>query len=298
MKRLAPFFFALNPILWASFYSIGRDALKSINPIVFATAEITVAALPGLFILIFLGSTLRWNLVRSGILLGSVLYSGVFASTWALNFTSATDTGFYPALNGVFATLIAWAFLRKPIDRVTWVAGIVSIIGVALLVYQASHDDQSLIGEVIALAAALIYTVYIFTADRETEGDGSGLWLVFAVELVVMAVLSIALAAITGHLTGADWHEAARVRTLIVYAGLATTFVPTAISIFFQRYANPVTVAYLYVLEPVWSALIALYWLSERISPLAYVGGGFIIAGSLIKNLLPVSKTDEKAPAS
>jgi len=169
---------------------------------------------------------------------------------------------------------------------------------VTLLVFQASHSHQSLVGEIIALAAAFIYTVYIFTADRETEGDGSGLWLVFAVELVVMAILSIGLAAATGHLNAAGWHDAAKVRTLIVYAGLATTFVPTAISIFFQRYANPVTVAYLYVLEPVWSALIALYWLSERISPLAYVGGGFIIAGSLIKNLLPVSTADEKTPAS
>lgn len=243
-----------------------------------------ISSIPGLIILSLLGRHLTISIVKSGLILGFVLYGGVFTSTWALYFTSATDTGFYPALNGVIASGISWIIYKLRPSKLTAIAAMLSLLGVALLFSQSHSKSYSLSGEIIALGAAFIYTVYIFLAERETVDSGISIWLIFALELLTMAFCSIIVLIATHHTFSNSYNQLVPIKWLVIYAGIATTFVPTAISIFFQKYISAVTVAYLYVLEPVWGALIAHFWIGESITNIAYVGGVFILSGSFIKS--------------
>jgi drug/metabolite transporter (DMT)-like permease len=286
MKTLSVLLFGLNPILWGSFYAAGKFSLGFADPFVFSTAELAVAAVPALVILAATWRRLNFQVVRRGVVLGMVLYAGVLTSTWALAYTTATDTAFYPAINGFVAALIAWLIFRRPVGWVTWSAGLLSVLGAMLLISQVTKGGGHLLGDGIGLAAAVIYTIYIFCADKLSSGDQRSLLPMFATEVVTMAVLSAVATGVSGHARGLTAAGFGSVWPWIVYAGLATTFLPTAISIFFQRYINPVTVAFLYVLEPVWGALIAHLGLGETLTIGGYLGGALIVSGAVLNTWL------------
>jgi hypothetical protein len=49
-----------------------------------------------------------------------------------------------------------------------------------------------------------------------------------------------------------------------------------------QRYISPVTVSFIYILEPVLGAFMAAYYLHEMLPLAGYVGGLLVVLGALI----------------
>ena len=205
----------------------------------------------------------------------------MFASTLALKHTTATNTAFFPSLNGIIAALIAWGVLRSRIRRATWIAGGISSAGALLLIFESPQQGGHWGGDLIALLAAFLYTCYIFSVDHEVHRKDVAPWPLFGVELVTMVVLTALGAALFG-----DWSavkpELPRDALVILYIGFGTTFLPTAISIFMQKYTAPVTVAFIYVFEPVWSALLARAYLGEELALRGYLGGALIVCGAFL----------------
>jgi drug/metabolite transporter (DMT)-like permease len=283
MKRLALLLIAVNPVLWASFYATGRMSLEHVDPFLFSAAELSFAALPALPILWVTRRQITRDVIRRAAMLAGVLYLGLFTSTWALAFTTASHTAFYPALNGVIAALIAWAVYRSAIDGMTWLAGALAAAGAGLLILTSAADGGHWIGEAIALAAAVVYTGYIFLTDRLTTGEDALLWPMFATELVILVLIAVPVALLFGSFGPQDVAGVGKIWPALIFAGVMTTFLPTAISLFFQRFVDPVTVAFLYILEPVWGALIAHAFLGERLSMAGMAGGGLILLAALLK---------------
>jgi drug/metabolite transporter (DMT)-like permease len=128
------------------------------------------------------------------------------------------------------------------------------------------------------------------------------MWIIFAVELWVMALLGTALLFVyawfnpqlslgLGALDDAHWWAAG-------YVGLFTTFLPTAIGLFFQRYVSPVTVAFLYVLEPVWGAIAARMILGEHLDWVGVFGASLIVLGSIIHTAATAREDNEEQKAT
>lgn len=295
MHAIAIALLFLNPVLWASFYAISKNALETVDPISFATFELSVAAVPALVILLWLRRSVDRAVLRAGIELGAVLFVAVIGSTIALYFTTATNTAFFPALNGAIAALIMIAVLRRRVAMETLVATGLATFGAVLVIATSTAGGGNPLGDFIALGAAAVYTVYIFVVDRQT---GSGrfpsarqLWAVSCVEIVVMAALGWLVLGLYGGSIGGLLDKPEVVEAGL-YVGLFTTLAPTVIAVFFQRYVSPMTVALLYVLEPVWGAIAAALVAGEAITPIGYIGGALIVVASLI-NILSSSRTEE-----
>ena len=69
---------------------------------------------------------------------------------------------------------------------------------------------------------------------------------------------------------------------IVLYISFGTTFLPTLITVLLQKYIKPLTVSFIYILEPVLGALVAYLYLHETMSVYGYIGGGFIVVGTLI----------------
>ena len=58
---------------------------------------------------------------------------------------------------------------------------------------------------------------------------------------------------------------------------LACTFLPTLITVLVQKHISPVTVSFIYILEPILGAVIAMFYLHELLPIQGYTGGLLVV---------------------
>jgi drug/metabolite transporter (DMT)-like permease len=276
MKIVAGLAFLLNTLLFATYYSAAKEALKRIDPIVFTFLVMITLAPVALCMLALNRKQISKDVIKSGALLGSCLCLGLFTLAVALKYNSATSTAFFPSLNGLLAAVYAWVFLRQPIHKITWFSGTISVAGAVLLI--ANLGMGGLRGSLIAFIGGLFCTLYVFLADHEQRDKAY--WPLFGVELLTMAAWACLIALLFG-----DWqavHPTFKDTGIVLYISLGTTFLPTLITVLLQKYIKPLTVSFIYVLEPVLGAMVAYIYLHETMPIYGYIGGVLIVMGTVI----------------
>jgi drug/metabolite transporter (DMT)-like permease len=278
MKVLAVLAFVLNTFLFGSYYSVGKEMLGRVDPIVFTFFTMMTLVPPAICILAFSWRHLTRAAIKSGFLLGSCLCLGLFTLAVALKYNSATGTAFFPSINGLLAAICTWLFLRQPLNKATWFAGVVSVIGAVLLMANSSMGGAR--GALIAFIGGLLCTFYIFLADHEQK-DPAVYWPLFGVELLTMAIWANLIALLFG-----DWSFVHFTLPgdagVVLYVGLGTIFLPTLITVLLQKYVSPVTVSFISIMEPIFGALVAFFYLHEVLPLDGYIGGALIVGGVLI----------------
>lgn len=291
MNIIAGCAFLLNTVFFATYYSVTKEVLNRIDPIIFTFFEMVLLAPAGLVIILFSWKDMRRTVVKRGILLGSTLCLALFTIAIALKYTTATSTAFFPALNGFVAALIAWALFREPMKRSTWLAGGLSVGGAALLIFTSPMGNFR--GTLIAFLGGLFYTGYIFLCDHE-QHDERAQWPLFGVELLTTALWANLVALLFG-----NWQAVHPVLPkdvwVVLYVASACTFIPTLITVLFQKYISPVTVSFIYILEPVLGACIATVYLGEVLPLPGYIGGGLVVLGALINCWSTLGRPADKA---
>ena len=279
MKMVAILAFFLNVFCFATYYAVAKEALKRIDPIIFTYFEMMTLVPVAIIIIICSWRHITAAIVKRGMLLGSSLCLALFTIAVALKYTTATSVAFYPALNGLLAAVFAWMFLRQPIRKSTWFAGLLSLAGVGLLVFNSSVGGWR--GSLIAFLGGLFFTVYVFLSDSEVHSEGKHAhWPLFGIELLTMALWGNLVVLLFG-----DWHAVhpslPKDIWIVLYVAGACTFVPTLIAAAMQRYITPVTVSFIYILEPVLGAFAAAFYLHEMLPLPGYIGGLLVVAGAL-----------------
>ena len=278
IRIVAGLAFLLNVILFATYYSVAKEALGRIDPIIFSYFEMMALSPAAICIILLSWREISRAVVKRGILLGSCLCLSLFTIGIALKYTSATSTAFFPSLNGFFAALIAWFFFRQPIGKLTWFAGAVSVTGALLLITNAPMGG--LRGSLIAFLGGLFFTCYVFLADQEQKTEPAR-WLLFGIELLTMAVWANLVALLFG-----NWQSVHPVLPkdiwIVLYVAGACTFLPVLITVLMQNYISPVTVSFIYILEPILGALMANIYLHEVLPVQGYAGGALVVVGAII----------------
>jgi drug/metabolite transporter (DMT)-like permease len=280
MKIVAGFAFLLNTVCFATYYAVAKEALGRIDPVIFTYFEMVALAPASILILLCSWRQVTGEVVRHGMLLGSTLCLALFTIAIALKYTTATSVGFYPALNGFLAAVFAWLFLRQPVRKTTWLAGLLSITGVAMLIMNSSIGG--LRGSAIAFLGGLFFTVYVFVCDTATGKESAHApWPLFGIELLTMAVWANLVVLLFG-----DWHVVHPLLPkdilVVVYVAGACTFLPTLIAVLMQRHISPVTTSFIYILEPVLGAVISALYLHESLPLAGYAGGLLVVLGAVI----------------
>jgi drug/metabolite transporter (DMT)-like permease len=278
MKLVAGLAFLLNSILFATYYAVSKEALGRIDPIVFSFFEMISLVPAALCIIVLSWKDINKVVVKRGVLLGSWLCLALFTIAIALKYTSATSTAFFPSLNGFLAALIAWFFLRRPVKKLTWLAGLLSVVGTVMLVMNLPTGNWR--GSLIAFLGGVFFTCYVFLADHQ-QVDESAPWALFGIELLTMALWANLVVLLFG-----DWRAVQPSLPhdlwVVLYVAGACTFLPVLITVLMQKHLSPVTVSFIYILEPILAAVAANIYLHEVLPIQAYVGGALVVVGAII----------------
>jgi drug/metabolite transporter (DMT)-like permease len=287
---------ALISFFWGATFVIVKDALTHSSVFLFMALRFSLAA----FLLAALKPRLfretRLADLRSGTVLGLLMFGGYAFQTFGLLFTTPTKSAFVTGFCVVLVPVFLACFWRRWPGN--WVsAGVfAAILGLYFLTVPAGQLSCLNIGDVLTLAGAVLYALHIIFVGRYAREHA----------LVVLAFLQVALTAFLGifacltcaatgweHLRfEPDWRL---VGAIVVTAVFATALAFT-IQFWAQKYTTPTHAAILFTLEPVFAALTSFVVLHERLGGRTRLGATLVLAGILLAELRGPAQATAESP--
>ena len=219
-----------------------------------------------------------------GVFVAGVLLLGIFLSeTFGILLTRAANAAFLISLCVVMTPLVEWMLLKRRPARIEWAAVALSLLGAWLL----AGDGAVVLnpGDALILLAALLRALNVCVTKRVMRDSALPPLSVTAVQSGVVAFGSAAVALV---FAPGQWQHVPSFAGHVPFWGsvLYLVFACTLFAFFAQNYAikrsSPTRVALLMGSEPAFGALFAWFWLGEKISLVAWVGGGLIVAASML----------------
>jgi len=283
-KRITAELFLLGTtFIWGGTFVIVKVGLEDISPLLLVAVRFSIAAT--LFFLLFYKQILPISraALRKGSWLGLLLFLGFVLQTVGLNDTTPSKSAFITGTLVIF-TPIFQLMIEKRAPKAGNIAGIVIVmIGLWFLTAPAASLFQVgfSLGDGLTLLCAVVFGAYIVYLDLISK-DGNNIQLTFLQILCtsILAWVSVWIFERPRFLPteNALW--------ALAYSAILATIVTTYVQTRYQRDTTPTRAAIIFTLEPVWAAALSFLLLHEKVGPLGMLGGGLIILGILISELL------------
>jgi len=265
-------------VIWGSTFVASKICLGVMSPIQLVAGRFLLAA-PALFLLARLrGASFRLGAQKKVLLLATIIFSCHYLlQTWALEFTTATNSGWLVAVSPLAIALLAAVFLREPAPPA---AGfLLASLGIVLLVSRGdlrSLGSLSSVGDLMVLTSTFTWAVFtIITRNPSRSLDPVVVTFVMTVPLAASAlVLPFVVEGWT------PWSELGLETSLaLLFLGIAGVALAQW---FWQRGVAKLGAAqagvFLY-LEPLATTFLAVSYLDEPFGLSTALGGALVILG-------------------
>jgi drug/metabolite transporter (DMT)-like permease len=201
--------------------------------------------------------------------MGALGYVGQsFMYMTAIKYASAGLVALLLYLYPFFVAILATTFLHEKITRIKVIALILALFGTALTVGPVSG---MLIGALMAITAALIYSIYIIVGTNVMKhvSPVQSSTVIFASAGAVFGLLTLANGA---HFPASNAGWLAMLGIIIV-----STIIPVVTFLAGLERIGPTNAAMLSTLEPVVTVLLAAWLFGDKLLPIVMLGGGLIL---------------------
>lgn len=216
----------------------------------------------------------RGRILAQLIGMGAIGYVGQsFLYMTAIRYASAGLVALLLYLYPFFVAILSMTFLRETLTRAKIIALVLALTGAALTVGPVSGQ---LIGALMAIAAALIYSVYIIVGagvmKRVSPVQSST--VIFASAGAVYGLFAL-FNGTHFPVTNPGW---------LVVAGIIfiSTVIPVTAFLAGLERIGPTNAAMLSTIEPIVTVFLAAWLFGEVLQPLVLIGGGLILAAVVI----------------
>ena len=247
----------------------------------------SIAALLMAFLLMARRESLpRGRVLGQLIGMGALGYVGQsFMYLTAINYASAGLVALLLYLYPFFVMILSAIVFREKITSLKSMALILALVGTALTV---DPSGGHLVGALMAIAAALIYSVYIIVGTDVMKHVSAvqSSTVIFASAGGVYGILTA--------LRGAHFPTVTSGWYIMIGIVLIATVIPVVTFLAGLDLIGPTNAAMLSTLEPVVTVLLAAWLFQERLKPIALLGGGLILVAVI---LLTRNELQEIKPA-
>ena len=206
--------------------------------------------------------------------MGALGYVGQsFMYMTAINYASAGLVALLLYLYPFFVAILATIFLHEKITRVKIIALVLALLGTALTVGPVSG---MLIGALMAIAAALIYSVYIIVGTNVMKHVSAvqSSTVIFASAGAVYGLLTL----VNGiQLPAGNSGWLAMLGIIVV-----STIIPVVTFLAGLERIGPTNAAMLSTLEPVVTVLLAAWLFGDKLLPIVMAGGALILTAVIM----------------
>lgn len=222
--------------------------------------------------------------------MGALGYVGQsFSYLTAIQYASAGLVALLLYLYPIFVAILSTVFLHEKLTRVKIAALLIAFVGTILTV---GPGGGQLTGILLAIAAALIYSIYIIVGTNVMKHVSAvqSSTVIFASAGAVYGLLTFVNGA-TFPASNAGWMA---VLGLIVIS----TIIPVVTFLAGLERIGPTNAAMLSTLEPVVTVLLAAWLFGETLPPIVLLGGGLILAAVVSLTRAELKNPDGQAVPS
>ena len=218
------------------------------------------------------------------ILLGAVGYAGQSALYFAaLERNSASLNSLLLYVYPVFVALFNWFLNQRTLSTREWVAlalassGVILTLNPVRILQDAGGVPIDLLGIALVLGSAIWYAAYIISSDRFTRQAGPWVSLVW---ISLGAAISFTVAGAFSH--NLDFNLGPE--GILILLGMVTLSTILALGAFLagMQRVGPTTASLLSTLEPVFTVLLALFFLEEFLTIVQTIGGGLVLSAAVL----------------
>ena len=206
--------------------------------------------------------------------MGALGYVGQsFMYMTAINYASAGLVALLLYLYPFFVAILATIFLHEKITRIKTIALILALFGTALTVGPVSGQ---LIGALMAITAALIYSIYIIVGTNVMKhvSPVQSSTVIFASAGAVYGILTPVNGA---HFPASNSGWLAMLGIIII-----STIIPVVTFLAGLERIGPTNAAMLSTLEPIVTVLLAAWLFGDKLLPIVMLGGGLILVAVIM----------------
>ena len=281
-------------MVWGSAFVAQRTGMEQVGPFAFNATRFALGGLVLLPICVaretrfFPKNPVSSPTLRSGVLLGLLLFGGASAQQIGLVHTDAGKAGFITGLYVVIVPLLLVLVWRERVKRSVWLGAGLAVAGLSLLSLNLSLNLNLNLkpGDVWVLAGAFLWAAHVIAIGRIAPGrDPLRLAMV---QYFVCATLSL-LAALA--LERWTWDGVLLAGPAIVYTGVLSTALGYTTQVVAQRHTPPTHAAIILSGEAVFAAIFGNLLLGERLTPQQLVGCGLMLAGMVVAQVHAVNSS-------
>ncbi len=218
-----------------------------------------------------------------GFILGIALFGGYLFQTLGLIYTTPARSAFITGLSVILVPFFSFLLIQTSLKKDTLIGVFMALIGLVLLTLKPSEFIKGQIyGDFLTLAGASAYGLQIVLVEKFSQ-KSQALPLVI-VEMGTVAFLSLCLAIPNGSLhLPSQWLDFGQ----FVFLGIAATGLAFAVQKVAQKHTTAIHVGIIFVLEPVFAAVVSYFLWQEKFTPRTIAGCICIVAGILFSEIKP-----------
>ncbi|MGQ7261775.1 DMT family transporter [Vreelandella sp. V005] len=234
---------------------------------------------------------LQWPKLALLGLLGMGLWQGL--AYVAAETTTATNMGILAAMVPLLTVLLSALILREPPTLGGVLGGVLAFVGVTVLLGRGNPLSllqlQVALGDALMVVAATCYALYGVMLKRWSMNLPP--WVMLYAQ-VCFAVLILLPPYLVGPMTPIDGQNIG----LILYAGIPASVITTFLWMRAVRQIGANQSSIFINLMPLFSAVIAMIFLGERVAGFHFAGGLLILAGVIMAQTLTRPLTRSLTP--
>lgn len=270
--------------LWASAFIAMKYVLESFHPITMVFLRMAVAS--AFCLLLFPLARPRvnyrpddWKWILAMVLCEPCFY--FIFEAYALKYTSASQAGMLVATMPVFVGLGAWIVLKEKLAPIVWAGCAIAIIGVIWLNLGAvadQHAPRPVLGNTLELIAMLFGGGYAVCVRRLSANYSP----VFLTSMQVWGGLIFFAPGLLLPGAGIPWDAPRAAWLAIIYLGLLMSFAAYSLYNFSLKRLPAGQVSVYLNLIPVFTLLMGMVILGERLTPMQYLASALVLGGVII----------------
>jgi drug/metabolite transporter (DMT)-like permease len=280
-------------LIWGATFAIIKLALVNVSPMVFISIRFSFAAILLLPFFLKKSKNISRSAILSGLLLGVMYFLGFSTQTIGLNYTTATKSGFITGTCVLFTPIFQYVFEKKKPGKGNLIGVFFVLTGLILLsskgnsILDIFHELGSgfNIGDFFTLLCAVFFAMYIVYLDIISKKYDYLLLVFLQISITaVMGIISVIILSVSG-LENIKFMFSGSLIFAFLYTSILATVLTTTFQTKYQKIVTPTKAGIIFSFEPVFSAVIAYYFIHEKISRFSFIGGILIFTGLLVSEL-------------